>query len=106
MRGIEPPLQAWEARVLPLNYIRGGLEVTNRSFLSQKRAQSPDGHQDTDHQKESDPAGPVIARHTGGSLAGSMFAPRQQIANDQRQAEASDHLGHQAVEPQNVSHGS
>ena len=82
MRGIEPPLQAWEARVLPLNYIRGGLEVTNPSFLSQKRAQSPDGHQDTDDEKESDPAGPVIARHAGGSLAGSMFAPRQQVAND------------------------
>jgi hypothetical protein len=49
MRGIEPPLQAWEARVLPLNYIRGGLEVTNPFFLSQKRTQSPDGHQDTDH---------------------------------------------------------
>jgi hypothetical protein len=24
VRGIEPPLQAWEARVLPLNYTRTG----------------------------------------------------------------------------------
>lgn len=28
VRGIEPPLQAWEARVLPLNYTREGRKLT------------------------------------------------------------------------------
>src|SRR4051812_24468778 len=30
MRGIEPPYSAWEADVLPLNYIRGRLESSGR----------------------------------------------------------------------------
>jgi hypothetical protein len=27
VRGIEPPLRAWEARVLPLNYTRGDVQA-------------------------------------------------------------------------------
>ena len=29
VRGIEPPFQAWEARVLPLNYTRNRHDLTN-----------------------------------------------------------------------------
>jgi hypothetical protein len=31
MRGIEPPSRAWEARVLPLNHIRGTTHFTARA---------------------------------------------------------------------------
>ena len=120
MRGIEPPLRAWEARVLPLNYIRGsGVSKVTKAVLGhgglvgaryligyEQRCDPPGRHQGTDHEQEHHPAPPELPLDSGGKLAPAMLTPCQEIANQECQAESGDHLCEQGVDAQDVDHES
>jgi hypothetical protein len=105
MRGIEPPLRAWEARVLPLNYIRKPRARLPKGSLSRNDgSHTPQGHQGANHQQKDDPTAAKLTLHTGRTLPFAMFPPRQSVADQQRQAEAGDEFGKEAIKTKDVDH--
>ena len=64
MRGIEPPLRAWEARVLPLNYIRKPrARLPKGSFSRDDGSDPPQSHQDTNRHQKDDSTPAKLALH-------------------------------------------
>ena len=105
MRGIEPPLRAWEARVLPLNYIRRPQARLPKGSLSRNDGgHTPKGHQDADRQQEHDSTAAKLTLHTRRTLPFAMFPPCQSVPDYQGQAESGDEFCKQAVKTQDVDH--
>lgn len=117
MRGIEPPLRAWEARVLPLNYIRGQEKRDYQRALStelaspvrlvagEHRCHAPRRHQDPDGYKKYDASLAELALHPPRVLSLAVLAPRQQIADQQSQAESGHQFCEEGIDSENVDHG-
>ena len=122
MRGIEPPLRAWEARVLPLNYIRRrrpsyscgrrwdaavhrslGLVGIERGPLARQQAEpAPQGDEDTDAEQ---PPRPGAVQVSLGSLGTPTSGVRHQggdVAHHHGGADRQHELGEQSVEPEQV----
>lgn len=96
MRGIEPPLRAWEARVLPLNYIRQPEEFMGGCGLlpkgpngcigsighSDDRRHSPDGHQQPDDKQEGNPASSKLAFDPRWPTPFSVLPPGEEVPGE------------------------
>ena len=105
MRGIEPPLRAWEARVLPLNYIRKPRARLPKGSLSRDDgSNSPQGHQDANCQQKGDSTPAELTLHTRWTLPFAMLPPRQPVPDYQRQTKSSHEFGKEAVKTQDVDH--
>lgn len=105
MRGIEPPLQAWEARVLPLNYIRRPRARLPKGSLSRDDGSNPPkGHQDANRQEKDDSTLAELTLHTRWTLSLAMFPPRQTVPDYQCQTKSSHEFGKEAVKTEDVDH--
>ena len=105
VKGIEPSLRAWEARVLPLNYTRDRPESTKRAVSSEERHHPPDSHHQPDDDEEADPSRAV------GSLLDpvrcgppAMLPPGEAVADEHRQSEGDDQFGEEALHVEDVVH--
>ena len=114
VKGIEPSLRAWEARVLPLNYTRDrcprvlaatGIWPGPKYHVSSETRPQTAMISPTIHQ-ESDSPRPVLRpldsfRH----LAPLVFPPCDPVAHQERKTKAKDQLGEEVFNVQKVGHG-